>query len=151
MMNGNYMFTGNKLWVSSIILSLIGLSDSLYLTWIKLTHSEANCIIGVGDCFSVNTSKWSEWNGIPIALIGAIGFLTILLILFLESRFLVIKSNAPLIIFGLTLVGVAYSAFLTYLEIFIINALCPYCLLSATMMLVLFLITIIRLVRNQEV
>jgi uncharacterized membrane protein len=145
------MFIGNKLWVSCIFLSIIGLSDSIYLTWIKLTHNEASCIIGVGDCFSVNTSKWSEWNGIPIALIGAIGFLAILLILLLESRLQVIKSNAPLIIFGITLVGVAYSAFLTYLEFFVIKALCPYCLISATTMLVLFVITIVRLVRNQEV
>jgi uncharacterized membrane protein len=145
------MINGNKLWVSCIFLSVIGLFDSIYLTWIKITHNETSCIKGVGDCFSVNTSKWSEWNGIPIALIGAVGFLTILLILLLESRIDVIKSNAPLIIFGLTLVGVAYSAFLTYLEIFIIKALCPYCLLSATMMSVLFIITIVRLVRNQEI
>ena len=145
------MFTGNKLWLSCVLISIIGLFDSIYLTWIKLTHNEASCIKGVGDCFSVNTSKWSEWNGIPIALIGAVGFFTILLILLLELRIEVIKSNAPLIIFGLTLVGVVYSAFLTYLEIFIIKALCPFCLLSATMMLVLFMITIVRLVRNQEI
>jgi uncharacterized membrane protein len=144
------MFIGNKLWISCIILAIIGLSDSIYLSWIKLTHNEAACIIGVGDCFSVNTSKWSEWNGIPIALIGAAGFLTILLVLLLETRIKLIKVNSPLIIFGLSFVGVAYSAFLTYLEIFVIKALCPYCLLSAVTMSILFVITIVRLVRYQE-
>ena len=98
------MLNRGKLWIFSIALTVFGLLDSIYLTWIKITHNEASCIKGVGDCFTVNTSRFSEWNGIPVALIGAIGYASILAILLLGIRFSFLASNGSMIIFGFSLI-----------------------------------------------
>jgi uncharacterized membrane protein len=138
------------LWLSQVVLSILGILDSGYLTWIKLSHNEASCIQGVGDCFSVNTSRYSELMGVPIAVFGLLAYATILLLLFLESRGGFWGDNAPLAIFGISLFGVLYSAYLTYLEIAVIKAICPFCVVSAVLMLSIFVIAIIRLATSSS-
>ena len=139
------MIVGRKIWVASLILSILGLADSVYLSWIKFSHTEASCIRGIGDCFSVNTSRYSEFMGIPIALFGVIGYLIIIVVLLAGRRPGFFLENSPLIVFGATLFGVLYSAYLTYLEIAVIKAICPYCLVSAILMLSLFILSIVQL------
>ena len=129
----------------AIALSFIGVIDSAYLTWIKLSHQESRCIVGLGDCFSVNTSRFSSISGVPVALIGLIGYLLILVLLLIETRNEEWRSNISLAVFGLTFFGTLFSAYLTYLEIAVIRAICPYCVVSASIMLILFVISIVRL------
>jgi len=124
----------------------IGLVDSGYLTWIKFAHQEARCIVGLGDCYSVNTSRYATLYGIPVAVFGMIAYLVILGLLLLESRKGFWEANAGLAEFGVTLFGVLFSAYLTYLELAVIHAICPYCMVSAISMLILFAISIVRLV-----
>ncbi len=131
------------------IIAAIGLVDSLYLIWIKIANSPIYCLQGVGDCFTVNTSKYSEIFGIPVAVFGVLGYLLILLVLYFEKRSEFLQVNSDYILFGLTLVGILYSAYLTYLELFVILAICPFCVLSAISMTILFILTIFRLVKNQ--
>lgn len=135
-------------WLYPVMAS-IGLVDSLYLIWIKIANDKAYCLQGVGDCWTVNTSKYSEIFGIPIALFGAIAYLVILLVFMLENRSQTLRSYGLNILFGLTLIGILYSAYLTYLELFVINAICPFCVISAICMTVLFVLTVVRLVRSQ--
>jgi len=130
------------------ITSFIGLADSLYLTWVKLTHRVAFCGT-YGGCETVNTSSYASILGIPIALIGAGAYILILILLFLENKGRFWKENSPILVFGITLVGVLYSIFLTYIEIAVVHAICPYCVVSGIAMLVLFLLAILRLVRGQ--
>ncbi len=129
----------------SIALSIVGLVDSSYLAWLKFAHQESRCIAGLGDCFSVNTSRYSTLNGIPVAVFGMVGYLVILALLFLESRKGFWETNAGIAEFGATLFGVLFSAYLTYLEIAVIHAICPFCVLSAISMLILFILSIVRL------
>ena len=138
------MHSASKLRTTSMVLSAVGLADSVYLTWIKLVDQEIMCA-GVGGCDVVNTSKYSEISGIPIALIGAGAYLVILLLLVIEHRSNFLQENSALYVFGLSLVGTMYSGYLTYLEIAVINAICPYCVLSAILMSVIFVLSIIRL------
>jgi uncharacterized membrane protein len=135
----------SSLKIISILVALVGLADSIYLTVLKLTHQESRCIAGIGDCFSVNTSRYSTIFGIPIALLGAGAYLVILTLLLLESRKGFWEENAGLGIFGVTLLGVLFSGYLTYLEIAVIHAVCPFCVVSAIAMLILFVISIVRL------
>jgi len=67
----------------SILLAILGLIDSLYLGWIKLAGETAACS-GIGDCEAVNTSRYSEIGGVPIALLGALAYAFILFFLFAE-------------------------------------------------------------------
>jgi uncharacterized membrane protein len=128
-----------------IAISLVGLADSIYLSYIKFAHQEARCIVGLGDCFTVNTSRYAVMFGVPIALFGVGAYLLILALLLMESRKGFWQEAAGLGVFGVTLFGVLFSAYLTYLEISVIHAICPFCMLSAVAMLMLFILSIIRL------
>jgi uncharacterized membrane protein len=132
------------LWLTSIGASLVGLVDSIYLTWIKLADQTAACS-RIGDCESVNNSQYSEIAGIPIALLGAGAFLTILLLLVLENRLADQSANLRLAVFGLSLAGSLYSGYLTYLEIAVLRAICPFCVVSAISIFMLLILGIFRL------
>lgn len=129
--------------------SAIGLIDALYLTWMKITNNPRMCIQGLGDCFTVNTSKYSEIAGIPVAVLGAAAYLCLFLIMLTENRTDFLKSNSVLFIFGITLSGTLFSAYLTYIELFVLRQICPFCVVSAITMLILLVISIIRLIKYQ--
>lgn len=113
-----------------ITLSIVGLIDALYLSWIKLSETELICT-GLGACDVVNTSEYSVLAGIPIAFFGAMAYIAFLLLLLFENRSEWLKENGPLILFGISLFAFLYSMYLTYIEVFVIFAICPYCILSA--------------------
>jgi len=128
----------------------IGLADSLYLTILKTTNNQTMCIKGLGDCWSVNMSSYSEVFGIPVAFLGALAY-SLLLILFIPGLLprisVVLKDQMA---FGVSFSGFIYSIYLTYLEIAVIKAVCPFCVVSAVMMTVLFISTLLRLVQNRS-
>jgi uncharacterized membrane protein len=133
-----------------MVTSGIGLLTAIYLTIAKLAKSQEMCLEGFGDCWTVNNSIYSEFLGIPIALFGAGAFLSILVLLWIENRNQFWKSNAPLLIFGVTLLGVLLSAYLTYIEVAVIQAICPFCVISAIAMVILFIINVSRLVKVSD-
>lgn len=137
----------NKIKYTSIGLAFIGVVDSLYLTFVKYTGQYTLCGT-IGDCASVNSSKYSEIGGVPIALLGTGAYLLILSLLLVENRSSFWREFAPVLVFGLTLVGVLYSIYLTYLEIAVLKAICPYCVLSAAILVVLFVLSSVRLWRG---
>ena len=139
--------TLRKLYIASVVLALLGLTDATYLTLLKFTHHEAMCA-GVGDCYTVNTSPYAEIHGVPIALLGALAYLAILGLLWLERHHPWGQAYGTLAEFALIFAGVLYSAYLTYLEAEVIHAFCPYCLLSATILLFLLVLAIIRLLNE---
>jgi uncharacterized membrane protein len=139
--------------VNRLILSItaaIGLFTAIYLTIAKLANSQEMCIEGFGDCWTVNNSIYSELFGIPIALFGAGAYVSILVLLWLETRNSFWKSNSPLLLFGITLLGVLLSGYLTYIEIAVIEAICPFCVLSAIAMVLLFIFNVGRLVKVSD-
>lgn len=130
-----------------MILAGIGLIDSIYLSWEKIFHIEVFCG-GSGDCQTVANSPYSEVAGIPIAFLGVAVYVVIMVLLYLEGRDSFWQQNSPLIIFGITLAGTLYSIYLTYLEVAVIYAICPYCVISAVVMALLFIIAVIRLFQS---
>ncbi len=136
-----------KLYWVSVVLSIIGLLVSIYMTIYKLTSNNSMCL-GSGDCSTVNSSPYSEVYGIPVAAVGMLGYGAILLTLLLEKRYQFFAQNGILAVFGMGLTGFIFTVYLIYLEFFVIKALCPFCLASQTTMTILFIITIIRLVRQ---
>lgn len=134
---------------ASVFFALIGLGVSIYLTYVKLTNQLAACST-IGDCESVNSSIYSEIGGIPIALLGAVAYLLILITLLLEERNSLIATYGLQIIYGVTLIGVLYSAYLTYIEIAVLRAICPYCVISAVAITLIFIFSVIRLFSNSK-
>lgn len=129
-----------------IALAAVGLLDSLYLTWIKLAE-DGVCSVSSG-CEVVNTSVFASIAGIPIALLGAGAYIIMLVVLLLEPRNDFLNFNGAMIVFGLSLIGVLYSAYLTYLEIYVIRAICPFCVLSAVVLTLMLIVSGLRLQRS---
>ncbi len=134
-----------KLNIYALLAAIVGTLDAAYLTWLTLSHNEVLCAPGIGDCYTVNTSRYSELYGIPVAIFGLATFLLIISILVLEPRLPFLHENTNLAIFGISLIGVIYSAYLSYLEEFVLHAWCPYCILSAIMITIIFIISIVHL------
>ena len=136
------------LYRGSIIITLIGLAVSIYMTIFKLTGNETMCI-GNGGCSIVNESPYAAIYGIPVAAFGVGGYLAILVVFILEKKAgAFFKQNATMVNFGLTLIGFLFTLYLIYLEIFVIKALCPFCLTSQIAMTILFVISVIRLIQQ---
>ena len=141
--------TDRKLNLAILVLVMVGLLDSLYLSWVKLSNTEAACLPGIGNCETVNSSSYASIGGIPVAVLGAAAYLAILAVLLLERRKGFWMDNGEMIIFGFSLIGVLYSLYLTYLELAVIHAICPFCVVSAIALILIFSMNLVRLVNNQ--
>jgi uncharacterized membrane protein len=133
----------------SAALVILGLAVSIYMTIYKVTSNNAMCL-GSGDCSTVNASRYSEVNGIPVAIIGAIGYLAILATHYFENRNNFFKQNSALMIFGMALTGFIFTVWLIYVEVALLKALCPFCVTSQVAMTLIFIIAVIRLVRQPQ-
>jgi uncharacterized membrane protein len=135
----------NKMLYIALILSLLGLIDAIYLALIKFLNKPEMCLEGVGDCWSVNISPYSSIYGIPVSILGAMAYIVLIAILILEPKLPSYKSLLIKFGFGITTAGFLFSLYLTYLEFFVIHAVCPFCVVSAILMTILFIIYILRL------
>lgn len=128
-----------KLPLLAAVVALIGLLDAIYLTIHHLTGEKVPCSV-TGGCETVLTSSYAEIAGIPLGVFGAIAYFAAL-----SLAILVAFGNRKLwFIFGVqvSLMAVA-SLYLIYLQIFVIKAICQYCMLSAGVCLTLFIIALI--------
>ncbi len=129
-----------KLRRASILLAVLGLLDSIYLVWVKYTGTYALCG-PLGNCESVNSSQYSEIFGIPISLLGAGAFAIMIVLLLLENRGQIWSEFSSMVVFGMSLIGVLYSIYLTYIEVAVLKAICPYCVISALILVILLLLS----------
>ena len=140
----------NRLRQILIGLTVIGLLVSIYMTIYKLTNNESMCI-GNGGCSIVNASGYSEINGIPVALVGVGGYLAILAVLLLEHKPGFLADNASMILFGLTLTGFLFTVWLIFVEVALLKALCPFCVTSQITMTIVFILTVIRVIKQPQI
>lgn len=137
------------LYRTSMTLAVVGLLVSIYMTIYKVTSNDALCL-GSGDCSTVNASRYSEVYGIPVASVGIAGYLAILLAHWYERRDKFFEKNGPMLIFGMALTGFLFTLYLIYVEFAILKAICPFCLASQTAMTIIFIISVIRLIRHPQ-
>jgi uncharacterized membrane protein len=106
--------------------------------------------IGSGGCSIVNASGYSEVNGIPVAAIGVVGYLSILALLYLETRPGFFQENGGMLLFGITLVGFLFTLWLVYVEVALLKAYCPFCITSQITMTIIFILTVIRVIKQPQ-
>ena len=129
------MVLDRRLKITAVVLASLGLADAGYLTYIHYAGIEPACNIAHG-CVKVQSSVWAEYHGIPIAVVGLAGYVLILgSLLFLRGD---LGRGAS---FGLSLFGFLYSGYLTYRELFSIEAICQWCVISAILMTLLMIVT----------
>jgi uncharacterized membrane protein len=121
-----------------VLLAIAGLGVAAYLTYIHYAGIKPACT-GGQSCVKVQTSVWSRLDGIPVALIGLIGYAAILSSLLAPDR-----EVTRLATLGLTLIGVSFSGYLTYRELFSIHAICEWCVSSAVILTLLLGCSIVR-------
>lgn len=126
-----------------LALTVIGIGVAIYLTYIHYAGIEPACTAGQS-CIKVQTSQWSKLAGVPVALIGLIGYIGILASLLAPEG-----DESRLATLGLTLVGFLFSGYLTYRELFSIHAICEWCASSAVILTVLLVCAIVRYVAGE--
>jgi uncharacterized membrane protein len=114
--------------IASTVLALMGLGIASYLTFIHYSGIRVICTAGES-CTKVETSVYSELAGVPVALLGVLGYACILGLLLAPET-----EGTRLATMALTLVGFAFSAYLTYRELFSIHAICEWCATSAAIL-----------------
>ena len=126
-----------KRWIviAFATVSFIGFLDATYLTALRYLNVIPPCIVTSG-CETVLTSEYSTLFGVPNALLGALYYLTlfVLAVLSLELGRQRILALAALI----TPVGLLMSAYFVYLQLFVLKAICFYCMVSAAASMILF-------------
>ncbi len=130
--------TDRRLRLAAIVLAVVGLGVAAYLTYVHYEGIKPVCGLG-GNCEKVQTSEWSKVAGVPVALLGLLGYAGILAALLVDTE------NARIAAALFALAGFGFSAYLTYRELFSIDAICPWCVASAVIMTLLAIVTTARL------
>lgn len=130
-------------------LALVGLAISIYLTYTYTTDQVTICL-GGGGCDTVQHSPYAWIMGIPIPTLGAAAYLLVLGLGAVALRGREPAEWTVLALFGTSLVGLLFSAYLTYLELFVIHAICTWCVVSAVIQVVLFSLAVVLWRRHQQ-
>jgi uncharacterized membrane protein len=131
-----------RLGIAIAILGFIGLAIATYLTYIHYAHLKALCLSS-GGCEVVQNSQYAHFAGIPVPVLGLVGWIGILLSLLIPGDL----GRAATAL--LTLFGFGFSLYLTYLELFRIHAICQWCVANAIIMTIATILAVTRLWRYQ--
>jgi len=136
-----------RLRVVSLALMIAGLIISGYLSYVKLTEVPMVCVQNSDgfNCEVVQNSAYSRIGSIPIAWFGFAVYIVLLGLLLLENRVSFLSENGIIVVFGITLFAWLYSMYLVYLQFFVLQALCPWCLAHEVVMTLLFIVACLRL------
>lgn len=126
-------------------LALAGIFLALYLLLYKLgIVGELTC--SVGSCETVNTSKWATFLGLPVAGWGVAFYLGMFALAVTSTREQFAGSRGmSLALVAVSGSGLLFSAWLTWLELFVIHAICQWCVVSAVIVLVMFVLAVLDL------
>ena len=134
------------------LLALVGVLISAYMTAYKFGLI-GSIMCGTGGCETVQNSPWAVFLGVPVPLIGLVGYGAMLLaaLLGLQPRF-EDDRRVPLVLAAGAAAGLAFSAYLSYLEASVIHAWCRWCIVSAILAALLFVFTLpeYRRIRSQS-
>lgn len=121
-------------------MALVGLADAIYLTVQHVTGQSVRCTI-VSGCSEVLSSSYASFNGIPLALIGAVAYFTVFSLAILAAFKYPVVRKLLAIVVGLMFLT---TLWLLYLQAFVIGHFCQFCLLSALVTTVLTALVIIE-------
>jgi uncharacterized membrane protein len=126
--------------IVATFLAAFGIGVATYIAIEAAGGDAPACIAGSSGCETVAKSTYSHLLGVNISVFGIAGYVLLL------GTALLRGDGARMAGFGLALVGFGYSVYLTYLELFKIEAICQWCVASAALMTVLFAVNAVRMV-----
>lgn len=123
-----------------LILAFAGIGIASYLTYVHYNGLSPICAVGHG-CEKVQASRYAKVAGVPVPLIGLVGYVAILVSLFVRGE--LARLATAVMAYG----GFGFSVYLTYLELFEIHAICQWCVGSAIVMTLVAIVATIRVLR----
>jgi uncharacterized membrane protein len=133
-----------RLKIALLTLTVLGIALAGYLTYIHYAGIKPLCGKNGGGCEIVQTSEYSKLAGVPVALIGLLGYVAIFASLLAPET-----ENSRLATVVLSVVGFGFSAYLTYRELFSIHHICEWCVSSAVLVTVIMCLSIWRFLRGE--
>ena len=134
-----------KLSITLIVMASIGVALAGYLTYLHYSGTEPPCSIKGNPCSQVQKSRYSELAGVPVALIGLLGYIAILGSLLVRET-----ETSRFATAALTLGGFGFSAYLTGREVFTLEKICEWCVSSAIIMTILVVLAVWRFLRGDD-
>jgi len=128
-----------RLRAGALAIAAIGVCVAGYLTYVHYAGLQPFCAGGGHGCERVQSSSYAKLGGIPVAVLGLAGYVAI------AAALLASGERARLAAAALAISGFGFSAYLTYLELFVIDAICQWCVASAVLLTVLMVLTVARL------
>jgi uncharacterized membrane protein len=126
---------GERILPAITILTLVGLTLATYMAYIELTANPAVCGL-IGDCNAVQQSDFAFIVGVPVGVIGVVGyvfmFVTVLGMMLLPTHY---QARLVVVLQTLVVGAAVFTIYLTFLEPFVIGAVCAWCLLSSLVVL----------------
>jgi uncharacterized membrane protein len=129
--------------MSAAVLSLAGLFISAYLYLYKIGRI-GTLACGTGACETVQLSPWSRFAGVEVSLIGLLGYTLLLFVSLvgLQGRFSGQRWPMDLLA-GVSALGVSFTIYLTYIELFVLHAICRWCVASGLIITSIFLLAVL--------
>jgi uncharacterized membrane protein len=122
--------------------ALLGLFVAAYLTYVETQSVKAICG-PIGDCNAVQSSSYARvWGILPVGVLGVFGYIAILAAWWIGRNKWVFSTYWPIALFGMALFGTIFSVYLTYLELYVIKAVCIWCISSAVIIALLLLFSL---------
>ncbi len=141
----------DRLMVAILVVTTLGFLDAAYLTYVHYAGFGALACFGAhsghSSCETVQSSQWAEIVGIPVALLGLLGYIGLFV-----SYWVAARLDGELgrgMSFCIALIGFGFSLYLTYRELFSIHAICEWCVGSAVCLTILTVLTGARFLRGE--
>lgn len=137
-----------KYRMAAALLSLVGVFVSSYLYLYKIGKI-GTMACGTGGCETVQTSEWARFLGIEVSLLGLLGYLGLFLVALAGLQPpLVARRGVALLLVAMSGLGVAFALYLTVLEVFVIHAICYWCVGSAVIIILVLAASLLDLRRT---
>jgi uncharacterized membrane protein len=127
------------------LLALVGFFVALYL-WLHALGVGGPLKCGTGGCDTVQTSRWAVFLGLPVAFYGVVGYFAILVVAIVALRpAALLQRGWNLLLVALASGGVLFTAYLTYIELFVLHAICRWCVGSAVIITAIWVVSLLSL------
>jgi uncharacterized membrane protein len=133
-----------RLRVAALVTALLGVCVAAYLTYVHYAGLQPFCAGGGHGCERVQSSSYASLGGMPVAVLGLTGYLAIIVALVVPGE------PARLVAAALAVSGFGFSAYLTYLELFVIHAICQWCVASAILLTLIAVLAVWRLLLGDD-
>jgi uncharacterized membrane protein len=132
------------------LLALVGLFVALYLWLHALGYGGAIKCGASGGCETVQTSQWAVFLGLPVAFYGVVGYLGVLVVSVAALRPAALPQRQwNVLLAAMASVGFGFTIYLTYLELFVIHAICRWCVGSAVIITAIWIVAVMSLKRDR--